>query len=230
MTTASIDDEYEEFDDLEDDEEDRGLSGLMVLLMGIVMFGAIASVVFYAYRHGVKTGESYATTRTITADPEPIKVENLALDDTPDNDCREVYDRMDGAPSNPVEVIARGPEEPIDRSDDAEDIFSNVVVEAPSSTAESDDAVADRIAQLAAADAALSEEPSSAPSTPAQRPEPRPVTTPQVVSASATPTVANGGALSGTHPVQVGAFRSDGIPCTHGISPRRLSRRQDAGC
>ena len=52
--------EFEEYDEYEDDEEEDedeegGLSGLVVLLMGVVMLGAFASVVWIAYQQGTKS-------------------------------------------------------------------------------------------------------------------------------------------------------------------------------
>ncbi|MEZ5895787.1 MAG: SPOR domain-containing protein [Parvularculaceae bacterium] len=223
--TASFDDDFEELDDFEDDDDDRGLSGLVVLLMGTVIIGAIVSVIWIAYQHGVKAGEALnGSTPYVTADPEPLKIENKVADAAggADNVDREVYDQFDGAPSDPVEVIASGPEEPLAR--DSDDPIAAIATDAGAGAGVVEDAVADRIAELAAADAALTEEPAPAVATPTPKPDPKPATTPTPASVTpapqpspkpepkpaTTPTVSyNGDALSGSHLVQVGAFRSE---------------------
>lgn len=210
--SPTLDEEVDEIDDLEDiedeedDEEDRGLSGLVVLLMGIVMLGAVASVVWIAYQQGVRTGESSrrAEVPYVTADPEPLKVEAESGAVNPDED-RAVYDQFEGAPSDPVETIAAGPEEPA--TPVAEDPISAIVAEsAPAAVA--DDAVADRINEIAAADAALNRDPA-----PAALPTMKPAVQPTQAAAQAPaetprPAVA-AGALSGSHLLQLGAFGSE---------------------
>jgi cell division septation protein DedD len=236
--TANFDDDFDDIDEVDAEDGDRGVSGLVVLLMGAVMFGAVASVVWIAYQHGVKTGARGTEAPYVTADPEPLKIENQVAAET-DGMERQVYDRFEGANGEPVDVIAEGPEEPVERSsyDPIGDIASDA---AP---AASDDAVADRIAALAAEDAALNrtasaasvkqepvkqapakQEPlkeETAPSLP-PRPEPRAQTQPTPASTGASdaganaaprelPTVSyrNESAASGSHLVQVGAFRSE---------------------
>ena len=148
--------EYEEYDEYEDeDEEEGGLSGLVVLLMGVVMLGAFASVVWIAYQQGLKNSRS--ETPYVAAEPEPLKIETAqTAGDLFDND-REVYDSLDGGDQDPVEIIAEGPEEPVERSaDDPIGAIASVIEEGAQDGAEIiDDAVADRIASLEAADAAL---------------------------------------------------------------------------
>ena len=190
MTTAAkaaaFDDEIDELEDFEDEdgEDERGLSGLLVLLMGIVMLGALASVVWIAYQFGLKDGaQRESGTPYVTADPEPLKIENQVAGEV--GAAREVYDAVSGAATEPVEVIAAGPEEPVIRN--PADPIGEIV--AGDTTGLADDAVADRIAELAREDEALSNQP---PATSAQ------------------PIAAPGNALSGTHLVQVGAFRSQG--------------------
>jgi cell division septation protein DedD len=229
--TANFDDDFDDVDEVDGEDGDRGVSGLVVLLMGAVMFGAVASVVWIAYQHGVKTGARGTDAPFVTADPEPLKIENQVATET-DGMERQVYDRFEGANGEPVEVIAQGPEEPVNRS--SYDPIGDIASEA--APAASDDAVADRIAALAAEDAALNsaakapaaasatpvkEEPKAEPTLPA-RSEPRTATPPTPASTGAAdtqavatprelPTVSyrNEGAASGSHLVQVGAFRSE---------------------
>ena len=226
MSSTTFEDEYEEFDDeIEDDlDEERTLSGLTVLLMGLVMLGAIFTVAWMSYQMG--TRNNGAADRLITADPEPVKIENSALADGTDNLDRAVYDRFDGDGDEPVEVIAAGPEEPLDRGvgDDVDPITA--LVENGDGGNVADDAVADRIAALAAADATLrqgaagparTEPEASNTARPATRPTPASTTTRPPASASSTVPATAGassavtaaGALSGSHLVQVGAFRSE---------------------
>lgn len=207
----SFEDEYEEYDEFDDEEDsERGLSGLVVLLMGVVMLGAFASVVWIAYQQGIKTATANgpgAGPPYVAADPEPLKIENQTAGAAPSNE-REVYDRLNGDEAEPVEVLAQGPEEPVRR--DSEDPIGDIASQtAGSSPAVTDDAVADRIATLAAADEALDEQPietepvvPKGPSRAATSPTPTAATKPAPSSPSA-------GALSGTHLVQVGAVGSD---------------------
>lgn len=194
----ALEDDYEEYDEFDEEENERGLSGLVVLLMGLVMLGAFASVVWIAYQQGLKNGNP-AAPPTIVADPEPVKIENDIADAASAGDQRSVYDSLDGT-AEPAEVIAAGPEEPIDRGTDSP--LAAAAEPAPhgdNSAPLIDDAAADRIAELAAADAALEEAP------PAPTPEPAPV---QPAPQPATMVAAATDALSGSHVVQVGAFKS----------------------
>ncbi len=240
MTNANetFDEEYEDYDAFEDDEEERGLSGLVVLLMGVVMICAFFAVVWIAYQQGIKTGQNGlgAETPYVAADPEPIKIETAGADGDAAAD-REVYDAFDGDAEEPVTVLAEGPEEPVSR-DSADPIgaLAADAGDAPADAAAEDlsDAVESRLASLAAEDAALFEdaEPQSAPAVPARAPSrapareaarPTPASassqsqSPQSSQSATTPTAASvtparmpaSGPLSGTHLVQVGAFRSN---------------------
>jgi cell division septation protein DedD len=212
MTTAAkaaaFDDEIDEIEDFDEEEteDERGLSGLVVLLMGIVMLGALASVVWIAYQYGLKDGERrQAGTPYVTADPEPLKIENQVAGEA--GAAREVYDAVTGAANEPVEVIAAGPEEPVVRNP-ADPISAIVAQDNPGLA---DDAVADRIAALAREDEALAKEPPTSAAQPpvAPKSEPKPATPPTPANAAGpTPTAVAGNALGGTHVVQVGAFRS----------------------
>jgi cell division septation protein DedD len=215
MTTAAkaaaFDDEIDELEDFEDEdgEDDRGPSGLLVLLMGVVMISALASVVWIAYEFGRKDGaQREAGTPYVTADPEPLKIENEVAGDAAS--AREVYDAVSGAAAEPVEVLAAGPEEPIERNP-ADPIGA---IAAGETAGLADDAVADRIAELAREDEALAKQPPATTAPPAAEPkvEQKPAVTPTTPASAvqATPAATAGDALSGTHLVQVGAFRSQG--------------------
>jgi len=209
---ASFDDEMDDLDDLDTDEgeEERGLSGLVVLLMGVVMLGALASVVWIAYKQGVRNGQQGGDVPHVTADPEPLKIENTVADAAAGGDL-EVYDKMGGRESEPVEVIAAGPEEPVART--SADPIGAIASGAEGAPDVADDAVADRIAELARQDEALNSAPTATkPAESPGEPEPQPATAPTAASTPAQkPTVSyrTGGALTGTHLLQIGAFRSE---------------------
>lgn len=203
--SETFEDEYEEYDEFEEEEEeDRGLSGLVVLLMGVVMLGAFASIVWIAYQQGIKNGVADRDIPTVVADPDPVKIENQVADAGKAAD-RPVYDQFDGAADDEVEVLAQEPEEPVAR--DSEDPIAAIADENAAPDEEVvDDAVADRIAKLAAADAATEE---TAPAPSESKPAVTPTlakTEPASVTASASGSI---DALVGSHLVQVGAFRSE---------------------
>ena len=197
--------DYQEYDEFDDDEEDRGLSGFAVLIMGIVMIGAFVSVVWIAYKQGMKVGRDGVAVETpyVAADPEPIKIET-AEDGTPVAD-REVYDAIDGEAGEPVTTLTEGPEEPVTRT--AEDTIGAIAAEAEDAAADMSDEVNDRLASLQAEDAAALDN-----NPPAEARDTAPptvsVATPSIAPApKSTPSA--GGAKSGTHVVQAGAFRSN---------------------
>lgn len=145
MATKTAEFDYEYDDELEDQEEsdgaeDRGLSGLVVLLMGFIMIGAIVSIVGYAYQHGIKTGKELVGVPVVTADPGPLKIE--------DPSAAARFDDLASASAAPVETLAAGPEAPLSRT--AEDPIAEIMA---SDAAPVEDAVGDRIARLAAQDA-----------------------------------------------------------------------------
>ncbi len=207
----TYEEEYQEYDEFDDDEDDRGLSGFAVLIMGIVMIGAFVSVVWIAYKQGMKVGRDGGAIETpyVAADPEPIKIET-AEDGTPVAD-REVYDALTGDAGEPVTTLAEGPEEPVDRS--PQDAIGALSAEIEDNAAEVSGEVKDRIADLAAQDAEVlaAAEPvaaqteTSAPATVSVKPK-----KPEAAAAGA-PSSTSGAvnAASGTHVVQVGAFRSN---------------------
>ncbi len=211
MTNASetFEDEYEEYDEFDDADDERGLSGFAVLIMGLVMIGAFFSVVWIAYQQGIKTGQSGpgANTPFVAAEPEPIKIEN-ASNDAPVED-REVYDVFDGEDEEPVTVLAEGPEEPIDRT--STDPIGDLAA-VTGADPDVGDAVEDRLASLAEEDAAaLDNEPA------VDNPDPVPATPTLAVNNSSTqtdtlpaaPEPVDASPLSGSHVVQIGAFRSN---------------------
>lgn len=204
----TFEDDYQEYDEFDDDDDDRGLSGFAVLIMGIVMIGAFVSVVWIAYKQGMKVGREGGAIETpyVAADPEPIKIET-APDGTPVAE-REVYDAL-GGDAEPVTTLAEGPEEPVTR--DVGDTIGTLAAEAGDAAADMNEEVEDRLASLAEEDAAvLNDEPEveipaatdTAPPTTSVKPAP---STPSNVRPASTAAAAGGG----THVVQVGAFRSD---------------------
>lgn len=233
MTNANdtFEEEYEDYDAFDDEEEERGLSGFAVLVMGLVMIGAFFSVVWIAYQQGIKTGQSGVGGETpyVAADPEPIKIETAQNSDAEATD-REVYDAFDGENDAPVTVLAEGPEEPVSRdsADPIGSIAANAGAVIGDAAEDVSEEVESRLASLAEEDAALFEDdaseaasqsgsqaaPSRAPSL-AEATRPTPTNAPAAntasSSAAAAPARSNPavGALSGSHLVQVGAFRSN---------------------
>lgn len=215
MTNANetFEEEYEDYDAFDDEEDERGLSGLAVLIMGLVMIGAFFSVVWIAYQQGIKTGQNGVVGETpyVAADPEPIKIETADSSSAAAED-REVYDAFDGNDSEPVTVLAEGPEEPVSR--DSGDPIASIAADAGAAVGEAagelGEEMEDRLASLAEEDAAMFEQ-DEPPAVPARAPSQAPATRP--TQASATPSAAvvtpASGPLTGTHVVQVGAFRSD---------------------
>jgi cell division protein FtsN len=211
--------DFEEFDG--EEEEEKGLSGLVVLVMGIVMLAAFTSIVFIAYKQGVKHAQlDSSTVPVIGADPSPTPVKIAAKPAEAQGNERAVYDRMDGATAS-TETLAERPEEPVAR--DAKDPIASIAREAAAAPAHAEDAVADRIEQLAKQDATLGVNTIKQDAAPAKPQTPpvhaqatNPVTAPTPVKADPKPpTVAvatpapSGGARSGSHLVQVGAFGSE---------------------
>ncbi|GJL91944.1 SPOR domain-containing protein [Hyphococcus sp.] len=203
----AFEEDYQEYDEFDDEEEDRGLSGFAVLIMGIVMIGAFVSVVWIAYKQGMKVGRDGGAIETpyVAADPEPIKIET-AEDGTPVVE-REVYDAIDGQSGDPVTTLAEGPEAPVERN--VGDTIGTLASEAEQAAADVSDEVNDRLASLAEEDAAVldnnptAEEPADpAPATVSVKPS-------NVRPASTAAATSSGAATSGTHVVQVGAFRSN---------------------
>lgn len=211
MTNASetFEDEYEEYDEFDDANGERGLSGFAVLIMGLVMIGAFFSVVWIAYQQGIKTGQTGlgGNTPFVAAEPEPIKIENAA-NNVPVED-REVYDVFDGEDDEPVTVLAQGPEEPINRT--STDPIGDLAAVTDGS-ADIGDAVEDRLASLAEEDAAVLDnnpevdDPAPVPATPTLSVNNN---TAQENTLPAAPEPVAAGPLSGSHVVQIGAFRSN---------------------
>lgn len=200
MTTEddNYEDEYSDYDGMDEDDDEGGLSGFSVLMIGLVMFGAFAATTYVFYQKGIKQGERLAGVETpyVAADPEPIKIETAdagaAVED------REVYDVFDGEEPAPVTVIDEAPEEPVDRNSD------DTIGELAADVADEAEAV---VANLEEEDAEVLD------AMPAPEPEPVAVTEPTPVNATPAvtprPAASSGSAVSGSHVVQVGAFRSN---------------------
>ena len=112
-----FDDEYGDFDDFDDD--DHGVSGFVVLLVIMAMLIAFLFIVWFAYNKGIRQG-ALQQTPYVAADPEPVKTAALPAvtsDAITDNNNREVYDRFDGKQPVTTETLAAGPEEPLVNDD-----------------------------------------------------------------------------------------------------------------
>ncbi|WDI30631.1 SPOR domain-containing protein [Hyphococcus flavus] len=204
MTEEPYEEEdYQEYDEFDDDDEDRGLSGFAVLIMGIVMIGAFVSVVWIAYKQGMKVGgDSAIETPYVAADPDPIKIETA--DNSATVEDREVYDALDGENSEPVTTLAEGPEEPVTRT--AEDTIGSIAADAEAAAADMSDEVEDRLADLEAQDAEVLGADTTVEEPVVEEPAPETTSVASNVRPASRGAVS---ALSGTHVVQVGAFRSN---------------------
>ncbi|MCI5046871.1 MAG: SPOR domain-containing protein [Aquisalinus sp.] len=195
MTAA---DEYdEEYDDYYDDDEE-GVSGFVVLVVMVVVLVVFSAVVWFAYQRGIQEGG----TPIIAADPNPIKTEReIPFAETSPVE-QEVFDTLEG--NLPTEVI-------VDASDERDPLegFSETssAVNDPVSAANGSDETRasppETIEDVAVAAIEQVEEviPEPVRQTPALQPQP--------VQTAPVAAVAAGSALSGSHVVQVGAFRSD---------------------
>lgn len=207
----ALEEDYQEYDEFDEEDDDRGLSGLAVLIMGIIMIGAFASVVWVAYKQGMKVGREGGAIETpyVAAEPEPLKIESAENSDTVVD--REVYDALDGADSDRVTTLAEGPEEPVTRS--VNDPIGAIASGATGATADVQSAAEDRIASLKEQDAAAlgAGSATTTPAAPEVRPEPKPAAPAPKAQQEAPqrPAAASGAAISGSHVVQVGAFRSN---------------------
>ena len=144
MSSSTTEEEFDEFDEFDDDDDEPGFSGLMVLLMGGLMLGAMVAVVWVAYQHGIKMGEDRSDPPYVSADPNPVKIENADVG-AGETTQREVFDRIEGEPADDVSVIAEAPEEPLARETE-----NPLVAAAEETIGEQGDEISDRIEALAA--------------------------------------------------------------------------------
>lgn len=213
LDPPSEEQDFEEFE--EEEEEEKGLSGLVVLLMGIVMLAAFTSIVFIAYRQGIKHAQSDGSPPVIAA--EPLKIEKKP--EAPAGNDRAVYDKIDDNQAK-QETLAARPEAPVDRN--PADPIGAIARDTTGRVKATEDAVAERIDALAKADkaahgvdAGAAKTPTLAHAAPAtattklptnERPVSAPVAAgpkPAPAFAKPAPAARTGGAL-----VQVGAFGS----------------------
>ncbi|MEM6415177.1 MAG: SPOR domain-containing protein [Pseudomonadota bacterium] len=217
MSVSTVEEEYDDFDEFDDDDdEDQGFSGLLVLVMGALLFGALVLVVWIAYNHGVKMGEARNDPPFVAADPDPVKIENKDVAATEGAD-REVFDRYEGRDQSDVAVIASDTTASTGGGGSTNPLTG---VGSAGGGSAAMDAVSDRIEKLAdgtkdqAKDAVKyvkAAGPSEGQTATAAVKEvvkkPAPVAKPKP-SAPAAPATSSSGALSGTHVVQVAALGS----------------------
>ena len=202
---ALEDEGYEEYDEFDDEDDERGLSGFVVLMMGVIMLSAFLSVVWIAYQQGRKSGID-AQTPYVAAEPEPIKIQSVEADD--DTAEPEVYDVFDGEPEAPTTIVEKEPEEPVDRT--PEDVIGALAADAGDAA----DDVSARIDDLAQEDArniedAAQDAVEDVVSTVQTAADNTASTIEEVVSdAVAQAPAASADPASGSHVVQVGAFGS----------------------
>ena len=210
MTNAAeqeaFEEDYREYDEFDDDDDDRGLSGFAVLIMGIVMIGAFVSVVWIAYKQGMKVGRDGGVIETpyVAADPDPIKIETADNGDVVVD--REVYDALDGEGGEPVTTLAEGPEQPVERN--VNDTIGALAAQAEQTIGDVSEDVEDRLASIDQEDAAALAEDVIEDPAPATVSVTPPTSTSTAAPSNVRP-ASRGTATSGSHVVQVGAFRSN---------------------
>ncbi len=210
----------EEYDDSYDDEfEEDGeitISGFTVLLVALVVIALFSAIVFFAYQQGIRKSVSTGgAVPTIAADPSPVRTErNLA---SAPAERGEVYDRLEGNVPTEVIVEAEAGRDPLEGFDEkvsastsgaSETVIAANEPETPSEAVvnqplESQPATSEPIET-----ASVSEPANTQPAaTTIPVPTPAPANTATANTGPATTSVA-AGATTGTHLVQVGAFRS----------------------
>lgn len=202
--TVQDDDYDDDYDDDLDPADEGGLSGFTVLVMGVLVLAVFGFFTWFAYQQGERHGrEGTGGVPYVAAEPGPPKVENNAPDPL-ETANREVYDRIAQAKNTPTEVIepAGGEGAPADTNSGASDPIADIAANAVSDETSAP--------EPAAAAPAPSKAPEIKPEPVAQKPEPKPqpVQTKPVQTTPA-PAAAASGALSGSHVVQIGAFRSE---------------------
>ncbi len=197
MTAA---DEYDEdYDDYYDDDEE-GVSGFVVLVVILTVLLVFSAVVAFAYQRGIQEGG----TPIIAADPNPIKTEReIPFAETSPVE-QEVFDTLEGNLPTEVIVDATDERDPLEGFSETSSAVNDPVSAANGSN-ETQASPPETIEDVAVAAIEQVEEAIPVPvsQTPAPQPQPQPVETAPVAA------VAAGSALSGSHVVQVGAFRSD---------------------
>ncbi|WP_306250360.1 SPOR domain-containing protein [Parvularcula sp. IMCC14364] len=195
MTAA---DEYDEdYDDYYDDDEE-GVSGFVVLVVGVVVLVVFSAVVWFAYQRGIQEGG----TPLIAADPNPIKTEReIQFAETSPVE-QEVFDTLEGNVPTEVIVDASDDQDPLEGFSETSSAVNSTPppvtypVEAQTPAPSTIEDVA--VAAINQVEDVIEEPVQQVPATQAQPVQ----TTPVAASAAA-------GALAGTHVVQVGAFRSN---------------------
>jgi cell division septation protein DedD len=194
--SATAEDFEDEYDDYYDDDE--GVSGFVILVVGVVILAVFMAIVWFAYQRGTQTAATNGNLPAIAADPTPVKTERDLPSVATGNE--EVYDRLEG--NTPTEIIVEAPEER-----DPLEGFTETASAAESTIGQVANDVTETVEDAAAAITEVVEDTSPPPVTVSEpvatQPEPQPQPAAPAASASAA------SAVSGTHVVQVGAFRSD---------------------
>jgi cell division septation protein DedD len=198
----------EEYDDSYDDEfEEDGeitISGFTVLLVALVVIALFSAIVFFAYQQGIrKSASTGGAVPTIAADPSPVRTER-DLASAP-AERGEVYDRLEGNTPTEVIVEAEAGRDPLEGFDETISASTPGAVETQTSPdaivtqpVESQPASSDPIETASVSEPANTQ--------PAANNIPVPTPAPANTNPATTPAAA--GVTTGTHVVQVGAFRS----------------------
>ena len=184
---AAADDFDDDYDDYYDDDD--GISGFVILVVGVVVLAVFMAIVWFAYKRGIQDAvvTNDGAVPTIVAAPGPVKSERDLPETTTGNP--EVFDRLEGNTPTEIIVEAAGERDPLEG-------FTETVSAA-------DTTARDTIAEMAATTNETIAEITPKPIPPKPEPKPEPVLAQPAV------TVTAASAATGTHVVQVGAFRSD---------------------
>ncbi|MGV6802482.1 MAG: SPOR domain-containing protein [bacterium] len=197
MTTVEeFEDDYDEL--YEDDE--GGVSGFVILLIGLIILTLFGIIVYFAYQSGLRDRDNLPV---IAADPSPSLTEQeITIASSPRE--QEVFDTLEGTTPSKAIVDANSEKDPLEGFSEttsaAEQAGEGLVSVSTEKIANIAGSMADKtdpakdtsIAETSAAPVSVPPE-----ATPKPTPKPQPAVTPTPVTGRA------------THVVQVGAFRSD---------------------
>lgn len=200
---ASAEDYDDDYDEYYDEEDVEGVSGFVVLVVAVVVLIVFSGVVWFAYQRGVQNSPP----PVIAANPEPMRTEQPIELEQPSASAQEASATLEG--NVPTEVVVdttteRDPLEGFQQTTSAAAESLETATQAAEQTAQD-------IASLT--QSVTTEQPATTTDDePVRDPEPQPVTREPVVETPQPEPVRQPVAtlaLSGSHLVQVGAFRSD---------------------
>ena len=193
--TEDYEEDYEEYYD-----EEGGVSGFVVLVVGVVVLIVFFAVLAFVYQRGIQEGSALPV---VTANAEPIKTEQEVSFNTPSSTEQEVQETLTAPPQSQVIVDTSEEEDPLANFDTTASASNNTVANNASNDVETAPVTEQpTVTQSEAED--VVEEPVVVTMPVVEDTQPEPVVTQPVPTAT---TLSS--ATDGTHVVQVGAFRSN---------------------